>query len=528
MPNDQITLCLRGIFRVVDQDGTEFTPRSKRAKAILGMLADSKGMKRSRRWIEDKLWPPNQVQARRSLRTELYAIRQSLGAHAEILQADRAYVWLDQAHVQTDLDQPDSECELLEGLEINHPEFEDWHRDLQSKYDHPYHGAPSPRPKDAPLIIQCGYPTKIGAHQNTLTKVVDDQVGKIISEFVVSSQCATNSKQADLLVNSSMQQSDDGALLLVQVINPQTDQLIHSAHISTEDGEKFTSSRAALGRMCWDVADRALEKFSFKFDTSHPLAVRSRYTQQALKGVLTFEKHEMQRSLDLLRNAYVDIPSGLFLALEAWAQMSMIMEEFMTEDTAKLKQIKSLLKRAREQARDCSLVSAIIANVEAVLFSDFDEALITARQSLRDNSNNIFALQATAVCRARNGDMATAYKTSGLCKDIAVNSKFEPMCNLYHSLVCIEANKQQEALECSLVAADFAPKYRAPKRQLIALGALNDRPDLARKNANALRKIEPDFDIQRLLHDEAYPSHTLRRKGLLKQGWKIESAVDNS
>lgn len=120
-------LCLR------DAAGTELTPRGRKSQGLLALLGLSPGLRRSRAWLQDKLWSDRApVQASGSLRQCLTEIRTSLGQHVDCLRTDRGWVALDPArvHVIADRDRPGTDdVEFLEGLDIRDAEFEHWIRD---------------------------------------------------------------------------------------------------------------------------------------------------------------------------------------------------------------------------------------------------------------------------------------------------------------------------------------------------------------------------------------------------------------
>jgi hypothetical protein len=138
-PDDRrLRLHLAGPLLLQDADGRELTPRGKKAQGILALLATSPRLRRTRSWLQDKLWSdraPEQGAA--SLRQCLSEIRRSLGEHVECLQADRGWVGLDPDRIEVCLDEPGPGCgetEFLEGLDISDREFENWIRDQRHVY----------------------------------------------------------------------------------------------------------------------------------------------------------------------------------------------------------------------------------------------------------------------------------------------------------------------------------------------------------------------------------------------------------
>ncbi|WP_152465141.1 hypothetical protein [Sulfitobacter sp. THAF37] len=483
---------------------------------LLAMLAASDNHTRKRRWLEEKLWSDRaSEQARGSLRTTLVDIRKSLGNFADILGSDRSSVWLDSTRIETDLEDSDSSREFLEGLVIPDPEFTDWLMRQRMTLRRP---SGTNRPEahlPARVTIQCGEPWNLSTAASVKPQIVNDQVGKIITDFIAISRRTITETTADLVIRTSIEEEDRGATILVQVIDPIRDEIVHTDHCFADDLSSFLRSQELLGRFCWNVADLTLEKLPGLQRTQSPLVTRSAHVQKALRKVLTFDAAEMRSSLEVLDLANDEMDAGLYLALKAWAMTSMIMEGFLVEDAASLEEISALLARAEELSPGDPMMAAVSANVQAILFERHDNAIGLARRALRENPNNLFALQAMSVGRAARGELEQAYALSQQSKSISALSKFEAMCNLHHALLCISLQRTEEAVASSKLAAERSPAYRAPRRQLIGLHAAQDKTGESLKLVNELKTIETDFNIERYLFDHSYPSNTLRKSGYL-------------
>jgi len=517
MSKDHIRIRFRGNFAVLSADGSDATPVGRKAVGVLALLAECDTMRRSRRWLEDKLWSDRGPdQAHGSLRTALHEIRRSLGPAAALLQSDRSEVWLDTDLVETDLADRSSDREFLEGLDINDPEFNDWLIQKRLEYGHSREEAPRPPPGDTRrLSIQCGIPWVATNTRNTISQLLDDQVGKIISDFIALSHCTVGDRTPDLIVRTSAETTGQGGTIFAQIIDASSGHIIHSDHCFTDDIGAFLGSQEAVGRFCWGIADVALERLPATGAADSPAALRARFVQSALRDVLTFEGDRMRNSLTVMDQAAEHLNSGLFPAVKAWALMSMIMEGFQTEDAAALDQIRSLVRRAEEASPCDGMVAAIVANVSAILFEDYGRASTLARQALRENPNSLFALQALSVCRAQSGALDVAYKLSNHSRIVSSLSKFEGMCNLHHALLCINLKRLEEAVDAADKAGRLSASYRAPKRQLIALRTMKEGPESVQRDIAALQSLEPDFVLERYLFDRSYPSNTLRKSGVL-------------
>jgi hypothetical protein len=152
-------LDLVGPLRLTDREGLELTPRSRKAQGLLALLGTSPGLRRSRAWLQDKLWSDRgQEQGAASLRQCLTEIRNSLGMHVACLKAEAGWVSLDSERVRVRTDLPNADrsdgVEFLEGLDIPDPEFEHWVRDQRLHYlQHVRSGAAANRRLTIGLIL---------------------------------------------------------------------------------------------------------------------------------------------------------------------------------------------------------------------------------------------------------------------------------------------------------------------------------------------------------------------------------------
>ena len=133
-----VSMFLFGPFTVQGMDGHDLTPKSRKSRAILAMLAVAPRGSRSRVWLRDKLWSDRgEDQASASLRQALLDIRSALGpAAAHLVSADKHTVSLDLAALHVDalealkphaakgvVGQTEN---FLEGIDVRDPEFEEW------------------------------------------------------------------------------------------------------------------------------------------------------------------------------------------------------------------------------------------------------------------------------------------------------------------------------------------------------------------------------------------------------------------
>lgn len=141
LANERLKLSLIGPFRLQNQAGGRIEISSKKAVAVLAMLAMAPNGERTRSWLQDKLWGSRrQQQGRSSLRRELSTLRGTVNAHLSAISADRDRIHLNLALVEVDA-RADAEVvserldanDFLEGLDVSEEGFEDWLREQRSK-----------------------------------------------------------------------------------------------------------------------------------------------------------------------------------------------------------------------------------------------------------------------------------------------------------------------------------------------------------------------------------------------------------
>ena len=107
---------------------------------MLALLGTSSGHRRSRAWLQDKLWSDrDQEHGAASLRQALTGMRQALGEDRSCILTEQSWVALTprrsrccSSPTPEDWDLAGEPPEFCEGLDIADPEFEDWIRDQRA------------------------------------------------------------------------------------------------------------------------------------------------------------------------------------------------------------------------------------------------------------------------------------------------------------------------------------------------------------------------------------------------------------
>jgi len=100
-PEPAYRLWLWDGFCLQSADGRKIPISSRKAMALLAMLATAPRGERSREWLQDQLWGSRgRHQAQQSLRRELATLRKQLGADSAIIGSSNSRIWIDPAQIE--------------------------------------------------------------------------------------------------------------------------------------------------------------------------------------------------------------------------------------------------------------------------------------------------------------------------------------------------------------------------------------------------------------------------------------------
>ncbi len=159
----ELILRLVGPLRLSRRDGGDVTPRTIKAQGLLALLGSAPTLRRSRAWLQDKLWSDRSAEnGAASLRQTVHRLRAAVGPDNDWLISEPGWLGLDPARVLVALEPEARDWEatgdppeFCEGLDIADPEFEDWLRDNRLAFEDQV----AERPPPPPAIVQVVAPT---------------------------------------------------------------------------------------------------------------------------------------------------------------------------------------------------------------------------------------------------------------------------------------------------------------------------------------------------------------------------------
>jgi len=129
-------LTFLGAFQLIAPDGHRLEIGSKKAIALLALLATAPTGERWRSWIQEKLWGSLETpRAQAGLRRELHRLRKLTSPHGvALLYSDFRTIRLNLAAAEADVRHniPANAAEFLEGLDLTDEDnFENWLREMR-------------------------------------------------------------------------------------------------------------------------------------------------------------------------------------------------------------------------------------------------------------------------------------------------------------------------------------------------------------------------------------------------------------
>jgi adenylate cyclase len=192
-----LRLSIFGRFQAADALGNEIPIKSKKARALLAYLALPPGKERSREEVMALLWSERgDEQARSSLRQALSGLRKELGEIADgTFKVTDEWLALDPELVVVEPASPSDE--LLAGLHINDPAFDEWLRDERLRHEDvaaPNTHTPEPPLPDKPSIAVLPFVNMSGdPEQEYFADGITEDIITELSRFHALSVIARNS-----------------------------------------------------------------------------------------------------------------------------------------------------------------------------------------------------------------------------------------------------------------------------------------------------------------------------------------------
>lgn len=537
-----LTFHVLGPCRLVKNDGADLTPKGKRAKALLALLALSPKGVRSRAWLQDKLWSERDpAHAAGSLRQEISALRKALrAAGADILRVERDAVVLRLDALRLDIDAPGADLaeeELLEGLDVNDPEFEDWLRAERSRWRARAEtlaavaAAPSPDPpvSRARPIVGLMAASRMGAEAEAAADMVLDGAASVLLGFEVvdvldfrqrpdarapeAAECGP-----DWLLHAGAVAGADSVRVALR-LSGAGDSRVLWTHVETLAADVFgrpddLALAALVNRAACVVLDRIL----------HPRATRDARRHEAARLVLGAVYrifHLSDPDLDaadrMLAAAWEVEPRGTHLGWRLFVAGSRVGERRIARDAAFDAAAREMMGRAVDAAPYNALTLALAAHAHSFLFREYDYALALLDRAVAADPMHAIARDLRALTLGYMGETEAGYAEALAAQAIGGPPPYAYCIDTTCCILAAISGRHAEAVRHGRRVLARQPDYLPALRYTAACEGHVGRFEDAARTLARIRRHEPDFSIARL-RDADYPIAGVLGASVIAQG----------
>ncbi|MDX8350669.1 hypothetical protein SLH49_21985 [Cognatiyoonia sp. IB215446] len=505
---------------MIDDDGLDRTPKGMKERGLLALLAFAPSNRRSRSWLQDKLWSDRSPdQASTSFRRALSNIRKVLGPSSNFLGADRTNVWFTRP-VRLDFgEEPSSNSEVLEDVDVPDAEFENWIRDLRQEYQgdtqtNRLRQPPIRRPDITTVVVSV--PNSTGSHNEDFLALyaaglVSDRlqslsdVGLLVERS--DGERVATSNGVDLVIDVQSLMEGDSWFLHTGVFAQPHRRFLWSGRlrlpVSFDSIWKSPELSEFVGRVVTSIIQRNARKpFSSKY-----FAI-----QAAAKKMFDGNRGNIEEAVGILESVNGEMVSGVALAWLGFARLTNALE-FGENDPENVEYAKQLSGDAIARAPSNPLVLALAAQIQLKLAGDFEYGHHLSDLALECCDQNPYALDSMSQACFFRGEYDRGLRLANWAQQSAKGLPNAFFWDMQCCLSALSLGCTDEAIDHARLCHIRMPTYRPALRYLITLNLLAGRDSDAARFETKLRSLEPDFSLQRLMHPD-YPLETLRTLGL--------------
>ena len=545
---EKVRIQVVGAFAVHGPAGEDRTPRGRKACAIIAMLALAPESKRSRSWLQDKLWStraPEQGAA--SLRQSIHEARLALGNERDLLVADKFSLSLDRRRCVVDLDDEPATAlrpgaELLEGLDLGDEEFEDWLREQRARFrERKPNGVhviaeTAPSATDVPLAAPTA--TLLNQHKvlilsgerghlseaSIIADSLLDSVAKSVAELGVARVLDRRMLAAaqSTAVPEGLDASDALALH-GDAVDTEAKKIVRLAMLQIPEKSLAWSSTLQLSSeevkdihdpralACINlVVNVAVDRFSKNNAGQSEQAIASSLCHSGVLHLFKLGRINFEAADRLFARAFDIDRRGVYLAWRAFLRTFLLAERQYTDRLMIEQEAIDLVRRALELEPHNSYVAALGAHVHTLMRRAYVAAFELAERSVQLNPANPIGWACLGIAKSYLGKSSDGMRHTLLAREIAGSAPYRYQLDTLSCIASTIAGDLDRAIHLAEASHALAPSFAPPLRYLSALYAHRGEQDLSYQMVQKLKVNEPDFDYDKL-RDTAYPSAGLHR-----------------
>lgn len=492
---------LNGPFRIFDDQDRDVTPQGLKQRGLLALLLLSPGQRRTRVWLQDKLWSDKSaILASANCRQALSQARKALGSLAPRLKSDRAAIWIDPPVPLADAFAGDH-GDLLDDLDIADPEFCDWLRTLRTTMDRPPAFAAQPMVPQAPrpTIAICRIDRSATARGTFILRSLSQriasglaQLGALdVSEHDTEDRGVVDGQPAVMAELECLDETDM-AFVLLRVIAPSNRRVIWSGRLSIDPRLSVIWSSGEVTRVVQRMVQAMADTVASTAGLTPMAAI-----QKAIRRMYEFDRASLAKAEDLLRGA---MDGDLRAHALIWRSMVRLNAtfEFGELDPDALAEAVDFAETAAQLAPDNAAILAMASEVILVGENDLERAGHLARSAFALDDKDPEALAAMGRSLRLQGRKDESHDFAMQARHHAQGLRYSFDWDLMAAVAKIGIGDLKGAYDMAVSGYQKMPYARHSLRYLTALSLLDDRPGDASRYATKLQRLEPDFHMQLL------------------------------
>ncbi len=533
-----------GTMSVVANGDVPVTPRGKKARALLALLAMAPRGQRTRVWLRDKLWSmSDEKKSSTNLRQTVFELRRDLGKCAsQALVIDRTTIGINLARVWVDAreiaERPElfralalsPDTQLLEGLDVGDEEFEDWlQMERQIWYDKalgfakaaPH--APAARPKpavprepersvihEALPAFSLGYLPNIQHGCDAMTRHLADNILEGIAknlrelepiaifdfrDTTMQSDSLRNACEAEYYVRIRTLQLRDTISITFFLYRAVNMGLEWSQSIQAPLRDVVDNNGGLISGFISQNVDRLAQSlFLGSRSTPRGMECTNSVGFAALNMMFRLDDQALANSSALLESANRERPNSIYPALQAYLLSFKVGENLGTVQHGETSLVRKLITSTVGEGPFNSMSLACLGHVIGYVFNDHVVAAELLERALRLNPDQAFVWDHYALHKLYIGDRDAAFAAAKRAVQLGA---YSPIRFSYDTTLCMAATLNGN-FETAVIAGRSAlgkqPRFAAALRYLTASYGHLGRMDDARETCKRLLQIDPDFE----------------------------------
>ncbi|WP_298975817.1 hypothetical protein [uncultured Roseobacter sp.] len=521
----RISIQLFGPFSLIDENGKDITPVSQKAQALLALIAFESTKKRTRIWLQDKLWSTqDRAAGSTNLRQCLATIRKSLGVSRGVLGANRVSVWLDPDYVSTDSEAGDrqNDAEFLEGIDVPDNEFNRWLQNVR-------------------LSVETGSE----GHIRSSRLRSDRRHWKIVLFGERNSRSLVLHLESQVLSILTRNLQEYGEIDVLRDLPDEPDNRtleisLRAVPVSqTNISVRATVARSSSGHILWadticgaidptntvanfdllGLAYRAqaavMKEIKFSFGNDENLGEEGFLLEPVIDRVFSFRPQIVASARPLLDQGFSAKSAGTIMGWKAQLAIIELIERFQPDEEGLIEQGINYAARAVELDPMNSMVLSTAANANILLSWNTDVGAELSKLALKVNPTNPLAWISSALAAVYANRPEDGLKAAQVAVRLSRKTGLQFWCEFHVGLASLMLGNLEEARRAFEVTAALAPDFRPPLRYLLALYASKGAYIRAASVLQRLQRLEPELTIDEFVFDDRYPVSLGRSAGLI-------------